>query len=50
MILSVLPNVVQGVVAAFGDFYTWKLAENMYGIGSNATYATVSIIILQSSF
>jgi hypothetical protein len=42
MILSVLPNVVQAVFAAYGDFYTWKLAQKMYGIGSNAAFATVS--------
>lgn len=42
MILSVLPNVVQGIIASLGDFYTWKLAEKMYGIGSNAAMVTVS--------
>jgi len=42
MILSVLPNVVQGVFAAGTDFYTWKLAEKLYGIGGNGTTATVS--------
>jgi phosphatidylinositol glycan class B len=42
MILSVLPNVVQGVIAAFGDYYTWQLAQKIYGIGSNAALVTVS--------
>jgi phosphatidylinositol glycan class B len=43
MILAVLPNIVQSVIAALGDFYTWKLAQKMYGVGSNAALATVSL-------
>jgi phosphatidylinositol glycan class B len=42
MILSILPNVVQGIFAATGDYYTWQLAERMYGIGSKSTLAVVS--------
>jgi hypothetical protein len=42
MILSILPNVVQGLFAAVGDYYTWQLAERMYGIGSRSTSAVVS--------
>lgn len=41
MILGVLPNIVQAVIAAYGDYYTWQMAQKMYGIGSNATFATV---------
>lgn len=41
MILSVLPNLVQGVFAAAGDFYTWQLAEKFYGVGSHAAMAAV---------
>lgn len=41
MILAVLPNVVQGVFAGLADFYTWQLAEKMYGIGSHTAWATV---------
>jgi phosphatidylinositol glycan class B len=42
MILSILPNVVQGIFAAMGDYYTWQLAERIYGIGSKPTSAVVS--------
>ena len=41
MILSVLPNVVQGVFAAIADYYTWKMTEKMYGLGSNSSWAAV---------
>lgn len=42
LILSVLPNVVQAVIAAFGDYYTWQFAQKLYGVGNRATLATVS--------
>ena len=42
MILARLPNITQGVFAAFGDYYTWKLAEKMYGLGSDNAWAAVS--------
>jgi hypothetical protein len=41
MIFSVLPNLVQGFFAAVGDYYTWQLAEKIYGTGSNASYTVV---------
>lgn len=46
MALGVLPNLVQGVIAAFGDFYTWKLAQKMYGAGSDAGSAAVGLYYL----
>lgn len=41
MILGILPNIVQSIIAAFGDYYTWQLAQSIYGRGNNATLATV---------
>jgi len=42
MILAVVPNVAQAFFAALGDYYTWKLAQKIYGTGSNYGMATVS--------
>jgi phosphatidylinositol glycan class B len=42
MILSSLPNVVQAIFAAIGDYYTWKMSEKIYGLGSNSAWAAVS--------
>jgi phosphatidylinositol glycan class B len=42
MILGVLPNIVQAVIASYGDYYTWQMAQKIYGMGSNATLVTVS--------
>jgi phosphatidylinositol glycan class B len=41
MILVVLPRILQGGIAAFGDYYTWKLAENIYGQGSKTAWTAV---------
>lgn len=41
IILAYLPKVFQGLVAAVGDYYTWQLAEKVYGQGSNAAFTTV---------
>jgi phosphatidylinositol glycan class B len=41
MILAVVPNVAQSLIAGAGDFYTWQLAEKIYGTGSNIGWATV---------
>ena len=40
-VLTALPKTTQGVFAALGDFYTWKLAETIYGEDSNAALAAV---------
>jgi phosphatidylinositol glycan class B len=42
LILVALPGTLQAVFAALGDFYTWKLAMDIYGRGSNAPWAAVS--------
>ncbi|KAG4436254.1 hypothetical protein IFR05_008273 [Cadophora sp. M221] len=39
MILAVLPNLVQAYFAAVGDYYTWQLAERIYGTGSKVSNA-----------
>ena len=35
------PKTTQAGFAALGDFYTWKLAEKVYGHGSNEAWVTV---------
>lgn len=42
-VLAVLPNILQAFFAAACDYYTWKMAEKMYGLGSRTTYATVCL-------
>ena len=41
--LLMAPKIAQGIFAAFLDFYTWKLSQKIYGAGSTASMATVSI-------
>lgn len=43
MILALLPNLVQAYFAAVGDYYTWQLAERMYGTGSKVSSAAVGL-------
>ncbi|KAK1750674.1 hypothetical protein QBC47DRAFT_393222 [Echria macrotheca] len=38
-ILVMLPSLVQSVFAALGDFYTWALATEIYGVESNVPWA-----------
>jgi len=40
-LLIAAPKVVQGVFAAFTDYFTWKWAERVYGQGSRRAWATV---------
>lgn len=42
MMLVALPGALQSVFAALGDFYTWKLAMDIYGRESNAPWTAVS--------
>ncbi|CBF85606.1 hypothetical protein AN1811.2 [Aspergillus nidulans FGSC A4] len=37
------PGITQAVIAAVGDFYTWKLARYIYGDRSHESWATVRI-------
>jgi phosphatidylinositol glycan class B len=41
-VLVALPGALQSVFAGLGDFYTWKLAMDIYGRESNAPWAAVS--------
>jgi phosphatidylinositol glycan class B len=45
-ILVALPGTLQSVFAALADFYTWKLAMDIYGKESNAPWAAVSFLSL----
>lgn len=40
-LLITAPGITQAVIAAVGDFYTWKLARYIYGRGSYESWATV---------
>jgi len=40
-LLIAAPKVAQAVIAAVGDYYTWKLGERVYGAGSNEAWAAV---------
>ncbi|KAI6715107.1 GPI mannosyltransferase 3 [Diplocarpon mali] len=41
MLLVVLPNLLQAYFAAVGDYYTWQLAERIYGTGSKVSKAAL---------
>ncbi len=43
MILVYLPKVFQGIIAAYGDYYTWKLADKVYERGSNYAWTAVGL-------
>ncbi|KAL8643652.1 MAG: hypothetical protein Q9226_008214, partial [Calogaya cf. arnoldii] len=38
-LLLAAPKVTQAVIAAFADYYTWRLGERMYGRGNNEAWA-----------
>lgn len=40
-LLIAAPKTAQAVVAAIGDFYTWKLAVRVYGKDSRGSWTTV---------
>lgn len=40
-LLVAAPKMIQAVIAALGDYYTWKLGERVYGVGSNEAWAAV---------
>ena len=41
--LLIAPKIAQAIFAALLDFYTWKLSQKIYGAGSAASMATVSV-------
>jgi phosphatidylinositol glycan class B len=40
-ILVLIPKLLQGLFAAIGDYFTWKLAGRIYGRGSNSSWTAV---------
>lgn len=40
-LLIAAPKTAQAVIAAIGDYYTWKLAGRVYGSDSHGAWATV---------
>lgn len=42
--MLIAPKIVQAIFAALLDFYTWKLSQKIYGVGSAASMATVFIL------
>jgi phosphatidylinositol glycan class B len=40
-LLVAAPKVTQAIIAAVGDYYTWKLGERVYGAGGNEAWAAV---------
>ncbi|OJJ64197.1 hypothetical protein ASPSYDRAFT_84219 [Aspergillus sydowii CBS 593.65] len=42
-LLIAAPGITQAVIAAVGDFYTWKLARYIYGNGSYESWATLAL-------
>ncbi|KAB8078331.1 putative mannosyltransferase [Aspergillus leporis] len=45
-LLVVAPKLAQAVIAAIGDFYTWKLARSVYGRRSHEAWATLALSVL----
>ncbi|KAL9095671.1 MAG: hypothetical protein Q9165_002103 [Trypethelium subeluteriae] len=45
-LLVAAPKVVQGLLAASTDFYTWKLGEKLYGRSSSVAWAALSLAVL----
>ncbi|KAL2160559.1 hypothetical protein VTH06DRAFT_1247 [Thermothelomyces fergusii] len=46
LMLVALPGTLQAVFAALADFYTWKLAMDVYGRRSNAPWAALWMTVL----
>lgn len=40
-VLAVVPKLVQACFAVLGDYYSWKLAEKVYGPGSRSAWSAV---------
>ncbi|KAL2861641.1 Alg9-like mannosyltransferase family-domain-containing protein [Aspergillus pseudodeflectus] len=45
-LLIAAPGVTQAVIAAVGDYYTWKLARYIYGDRSYESWATLALTVL----
>ncbi|KAL4739885.1 Alg9-like mannosyltransferase family-domain-containing protein [Aspergillus similis] len=45
-LLIAAPGITQAVIAAVGDFYTWKLARYIYGDRSYESWATLALTVV----
>ncbi|GFF29287.1 GPI mannosyltransferase 3 [Aspergillus udagawae] len=45
-LLVAAPKTAQAVIAALGDFYTWKLARYVYGARSYEAWATLALTVI----
>ncbi|KAL4781353.1 Alg9-like mannosyltransferase family-domain-containing protein [Aspergillus varians] len=45
-LLIAAPGITQAIVAAVGDFYTWKLARYIYGNRSLESWATLALTVV----
>lgn len=43
-LLIAAPKIFQAVIAALGDYYTWRLGEKVYGAGSNEAWTAVRCV------
>ena len=43
--LLAAPKTLQAVIAAIGDYYTWKLAKHIHGPGSPPTWAALALTV-----
>ena len=49
-VLVAAPKFAQAIIAALGNYYTWKLGERTYGVGSNEAWAAVRILGLSDNW
>ncbi|KAL4955936.1 Alg9-like mannosyltransferase family-domain-containing protein [Aspergillus filifer] len=45
-LLIAAPGITQAVIAAVGDYYTWKLARYIYGDRSHGSWATLALTVV----
>ena len=45
MIVVHAPKILQALIAGLGDFYTWKLADKVYGRGSSSAWTALAVSI-----
>ncbi|KAL8764736.1 MAG: hypothetical protein Q9209_007903 [Squamulea sp. 1 TL-2023] len=45
-LLLAAPKITQAVIAALGDYYTWRLGERMYGRASNEAWAALFLTVV----
>ncbi|KAH8700276.1 putative mannosyltransferase [Talaromyces proteolyticus] len=45
-LLIATPKIAQAIIAAAGDYYTWKIADKVYGYDSYGAWATLALTVL----